>query len=129
MLLGVSFQMHHKSASPLALLKSYGLFLFLTDVFGTSGVWCDCVWTTNKVCSFYVKVHEGRCAGLCNKIKAFMSTMHDQHSITTHVDALQATGYESDIHKYDTPVRFIKHKLQVKSIRLFTNTTQRRLKR
>jgi len=62
--------------------KLWPIFSFLTAVFGTSGAWCDCVWTL-----ILYKGHEGRGAGLCNTIKAY--EYHDQHSTKTHVDARQ----------------------------------------
>lgn len=71
----------------------------------------------------YIKGHEGRGAGLCNKIKAYEYL--DKHSTETHVDALKAIGCESDIRRYDAAVSFIKHKLMVKSIKLFTNNPQK----
>jgi GTP cyclohydrolase II len=67
----------------------------------------------------YIKGHEGRGVGLCNKIKAYKYV--DDNPTATHVDALRAIGCEPDIRRYDSAVRFIKHRLQVKSIRLFTN--------
>ena len=67
----------------------------------------------------YIKGHEGRGAGLCNKIKAYKYV--DDYPTVTHVAALGAIGCESDIRRYDLAVRFIKLRLQVKSIRLFTN--------
>jgi len=39
------------SAFEWAINQLHRLFLFFIAVFGTSGVWCDCVWMTNKVCS------------------------------------------------------------------------------
>ena len=67
----------------------------------------------------YIKGHEGRGAGLFNKINAYSHV--EQCPRVNHVDALQAVGCESDIRKYDAAARFIKNTLKVKSIRLFTN--------
>lgn len=71
----------------------------------------------------YIKGHEGRGANLNNKIKAYKYL--DQHPHATHVDALHAIGCQSDLRSYDAAVRFIKYKLQVKSIKLFTNNPKK----
>ena len=74
----------------------------------------------NKPCVFvYIKGHEGRGAGLYNKVKAYKQV--ENNPDLTHIDALHEVGCESDIRQYDASVRFIKHGLKVKSICLFTN--------
>ncbi|KAL7554231.1 hypothetical protein ACHAWF_017646 [Thalassiosira exigua] len=67
----------------------------------------------------YIKGHEGRGAGLSKKIKAYAHL--ERNPDNTHVDALHAVGCESDIRKYDAAARFVKHKLKIKSLVLFTN--------
>ncbi|KAL7543213.1 hypothetical protein ACHAXR_012512 [Thalassiosira sp. AJA248-18] len=71
----------------------------------------------------YIKGHEGRGVGLVNKIRAYEHL--DQNPTETHIDALHAIGCESDLRRYDAAVRFIKYKLQVKSIKLFTNNPKK----
>ena len=71
----------------------------------------------------YIKGHEGRGAGLHGKICAYQ--YQEQHPSETHIDALLAVGRESDIRRYDSAMKFIKYKLQVKSIKLFTNNPKK----
>jgi hypothetical protein len=65
------------------------------------------------------KRNEGRGTGLSKKIRAFKYM--DVNLAVTHTDALRAIGCESDVRQYNSAGRFIKHRLQVNSIRLFTN--------
>eukprot|EP00804_Cyclotella_cryptica_P019110 CCRYP_019447-RA/>CCRYP_019447-RA protein AED:0.50 eAED:-0.64 QI:0/0/0/0.66/1/1/3/0/1062 len=67
----------------------------------------------------YIKGHEGRGAGLHNKIKAY--SLLDNHDSKTHVDALVEIGCQSDVREYDAACLFLKNTLHLKSIRLFTN--------
>ncbi|KAL7493348.1 hypothetical protein ACHAWX_000276 [Stephanocyclus meneghinianus] len=71
----------------------------------------------------YIKGHEGRGAGLHNKIKAY--SLLDSHVSKTHVDALGDVGCQSDIREYDTAYLFLKNALHLKSIRLFSNNPQK----
>jgi len=87
----------------------------------------DIMAQEEKICRpsvlVYIRGHEGRGAGLFDKIRAY--DYLDRNSSETHIDALHAIGCESDIRKYDAAVRFIKHKLQVRSIKLFTNNPEK----
>lgn len=67
----------------------------------------------------YIKGHEGRGSGLFKKIRAYEHLESNPND--THVKALNAVGCESDIRQYDTAVRFLKYKLQVKSVIIMTN--------
>lgn len=71
----------------------------------------------------YIKGHEGRGAGLLNKIKAY--EIVDNESSKNHVDALLEVGCQSDIRGYDAAVNFLKETLQVKSLRLFSNNPKK----
>lgn len=72
----------------------------------------------------YIKGHEGRGAGLLNKIRAYQHL--DENPTQTHVDALHAVGCETDVREYGAAVRFVKHKLLVKSVRVWTNNPHKR---
>lgn len=60
---------------------------------------------------------------LVNKIKA--NDYFDEHPKETHIDALRAVGCESDIRNYDAAVRFLKCKLNIKSLKLYTNNPRK----
>jgi len=67
----------------------------------------------------YIKGHEGRGAGLQNKIRAY--SLLDNDASKTHVAALEDIGCQFDIREYDAAYLFLKDALHLKSIRLFTN--------
>ncbi|KAL9184057.1 hypothetical protein ACHAXT_002143 [Thalassiosira profunda] len=71
----------------------------------------------------YIKGHEGRGAGLFNKGRSYQ--YQEQYPAATHVDALLAVGCQNDVRRYDAAVSFLKYKLRVKSISLFTNNPKK----
>mmetsp|Transcript_13613 Transcript_13613/g.28647 ORF Transcript_13613/g.28647 Transcript_13613/m.28647 type:complete len:550 (+) Transcript_13613:2-1651(+) len=71
----------------------------------------------------YIKGHEGRGAGLYNKIKAY--EILDTESSKNHIDALSDVGCQSDIREYNAAARFLKYTLEIKSLRLFSNNLQK----
>lgn len=94
---------------------------------------CDCGEQKNKFMHMmrheqhavllYIKGHEGRGNGLCNKVKAYHR--REIGVSKTHVDALLELGCESDIRRYDAAFGFLKKKLGMKSIRLFSNNPEK----
>jgi len=73
----------------------------------------------------YIKGHEGRGAGLHKKIQAYSILEQKDNIKYTHIDALHEIGCNSDIRKYDAAFYFLREKLKIKSIKLWTNNPQK----
>ena len=67
----------------------------------------------------YIKGHEGRGNGLYNKISSY--SLLDNDDSKTHIDTLHELGCPSDVRQYKAAFLFLKNKLQIKSLKLFSN--------
>lgn len=71
----------------------------------------------------YIKGHEGRGNGLCNKMKAY--SRRENGESKNHVTALHDLGCKSDIRQFGMAFVFLKKKLQISSLRLCSNNPQK----
>lgn len=67
----------------------------------------------------YIKGHEGRGAGLHNKVIAY--SRRESGASKTHIDALLDIGCQSDVREYTAAFRFLRERLKIKSVKLYSN--------